>query len=1049
MNNSMKSHFRDRKLLALVSLVGLAAACKQGEGPIGANGAAKVAGDPPLTVSAAAAADTYNADFGQVAVGQHLDATLELSNDGSSPLTIVTVSAPTDPEFSITLAPSTTVQAGGKLPVTVSFKPFSAGQKTASVTLQTDSTSTPTVTVNFTGTGVNLKLVVSPKSLDFGTVVVHTQKPLQITLTNQSTLDLTVTPSSMQGNDAALFTSDTNNPFSLSANGTQTITVTFAPLAQSQNNEDVASFVLSTSAGDNVTVNLQGIAAEAGLQITPDPLDFSFVPTGTSLTKTLKIVNIGNRIINISSASVTNPGNPQSAFSAVPVTGMLTPGQELDIPVTFEPAVQGQFTGELDVISNDNNSQVDVPLEGWGGGAAIDCEPPVIDFSTVGAGFITTAAVICTNTGTDVKNPDGTTNPGAELIFDPKSPLRLSNAAFSAAFNPPAANVSLTAGQSVRIDVGYDPAGTEQDTGTLTIVTNYTNPPAPPVIALSGNGIKEAKCYYTLTPSTLNWGEVTPKLTFINAFTITNIGPNECLVSGLDLTVDTQTAFTLPNGPILSQRLSPPGVNGAFPTSLSVPVRFNPQQEGGYSGAVAFTITDPDAPNQTVNLSGFGGSSCLVIKPNPLDFPLVGLSNGQYCQNSKLKFNIVNSCTQTATVTSLSLVSGNSSFDIIDAPAVPFTVAANGNTPPILVGFKPTAAGTFYGSIQVTADIVSQPLMEFMEGKAEAGSSQTDEFTEHRPSADILWIVDTDDDFGFYSGTGTNFFPELQDFMAAASGVDYQMGVTTVEVCAQGDKGNIEPCSNCHNKSYNGSSDALILTPDLADPGQELQALLNNINVDPCDPCQDCNSCCAPGADDEHFLAAGQLALDPNSPAAPHNQGFLRPDAFLSLILVNGDVEDDYSPDTWQSYVQFFQNLKADPSLFNVNYIISDPDAFVSAYPNLTAMVKQTGGVLVDSVNDKWAAEMAALWQTVLASSTVFPLSGSADPTTLQLFVDGPPPDQVMAGQAPGIPLKQFNPNGTTNWTYNPISNTVVINASTVPLNNGDTLYVEYTLVCD
>jgi hypothetical protein len=1044
---SMMPQIRLRKSsLAIVLIAGLLPVCKQATGPRLANGDAKLSGVPPLSVSPASTANTYNADFGQVAVGQHLDAALELSNDGSAPLTVVAVGAPTDAEFNLTLALGTTVQAGSQVAVPVSFKPFSAGQKMASVTIQTDSTTTPTLTINLTGTGVNLKLLVTPKIVDFGIVVVHSQKSLQVTLTNQSTLDLTVTPQPMQGNNAALFTTDTNNVFSLAANGSQTITVTYSPLVPSNGAEDTASFVLASNAGDNVTVYLQGIAAQSGLTISPNPLDFNFVQPGASLTKTLKILNIGNRIITVSGASITNPGTPQAAFSAVPASGMLSPGQELDLAVTFQPAVLGQFIGELDVISNDNLGQTNVTLTGWGGGAAITCAPTAINFSTVGAGYITTSPVICTNSGSDVI-VGGVLDPRAELVFDPKHPLLTSSSVFTAAFNPPATSVSLKARESVRIDVGFDPAGTEQDQGTLTVVTNVTNPPAPPIIALSGAGLTEQKCYYTLSPGALNWGEVTPKVPFVDGFTITNTGPNECLVSGLDLTLGTDPAYALVNGPVVSQRLSPPGTS-TYPNSLTIPVRFDAPQNGTYTGGVGFTITDPAAPHQVVSLTGVGGNACLVLKPNPLDFPVVGLSNGQYCQNSKLKFNIVNTCTQDAIVKSLTFAGSNTPFQIIDSTPVPFTVPVGGTSPPVLVGFKPIASGTFYGSIQVASSVLPAPLVEIMNGKAENGSSQTDQFVEHKPAADILWVLDTDDDWGFWSGAGNNFLPELQNFMTAAAGVDYQMGVTTVEVCAQGDQGNIEPCPTCHNTSFNGSGDAMIFTPNMSDPGPQLQTLVNGINMDPCVPCQDCVNCCQPGAPDEHFLAAAQLALDANSNAATHNQGFLRPNAFLSLILVNGDVEDDYSPDTWQSYVQFFQNLKVDPSLFNVNYIISDPAAFVSAYPNLKAMVKETGGVLVDTNNDKWAQPMAALWATVLASSTIFPLSGLADPASIQVFVDGPPPNQVANGQTPGVPLLRTNPNGSYNWKYDPTANTVFINALTVPLNNGDSLFIEYTLVC-
>ena len=828
------------------------------------------------------------------------------------------------------------------------------------------------------------------------------------------------------------------------ANSIRIITITYSPIAPSPSGgEDGASFVLTSDVGDNLTVELQGVGVQSGLSVSPDPMEFNFVQPGASLAKTLMIRNIGNQSVTLSSVSVTNAGVPQPAFSAIPMSGTLEPGEGLQVSVTFEPSLTGYCTGELDVASSDGSGLIGVALEGWGGGAAITCAPGALDFTSVGAGVTTFVPVICTNTGSDVIT-DGALDPMAELNF---ITLETSSAVFSAAFDVPAAAISLRANQSVRIDVGYDPLTTQQDTGTLTIVTNVTNPPAPPVVALSGSGVNEQKCYFSVLPSALNWGEVSPGVAFVDGFSIANVGPNECIVSGLSLTAGTDPAFSLVNGQLVSQRLSPVS-GGPYPNSLAVPVRFEPAANGNYAGAVAFTITDPDAPHQLVDLSGIGGDSCLVINPNPLSFPRVGISDGQYCQNGKLDFTITNTCTQDATISSLAFASGAPPFQLIDVPAVPFVIPKTATSVPIQVGFKPTAAGVYYGALQLTSNVVEQPLMEFLTGTAQDGDSQTDQFTQHVPKVDILWVVDTDDDFGYFSGTGNNFFPELQSFIAAASGIDYHMAVTTVEICPQGDRGNLEPCSTCHNTSYNGSNNALILTPKMADPGAQLQDLLNNIDSDPCIPPQG-DLCCGAGATDEHFLEAAQWAVDPTSGAATHNQGFIRPDAFLSLILVNGDAEDDYSPGTWQSYLEFFQDLKASPSLFDVNYIISDPQALVAAYPNLVAMVKQTGGVLVDTNFAQWATPMVALWQTVLISSTTFPLSGLADPTSISVFVDGPPPNQTANGQIPGVLVQSTNPNGTTNWMYDRVANTVVINPAEIQITDGLALYVEYTLICD
>ena len=183
----------------------------------------------------------------------------------------------------------------------------------------------------------------------------------------------------------------------------------------------------------------------------------------------------------------------------------------------------------------------------------------------------------------------------------------------------------------------YTPTGTETDSATMTIQSNVTTPPAPPVIALTGQAIQEQKCYYSLTPTSLNWGQVKP------------LGRPTPLHAGLHH--HQPGAERVPGErrePAPGQRLrllddagGEPAALGsgrrrAFPTQLIVPVAFFPQQPGSYAGVVGFTISDPDGPNVRVPLvRRRAATSCFLVKPADLNFGVVGLSNGQYCAKGK------------------------------------------------------------------------------------------------------------------------------------------------------------------------------------------------------------------------------------------------------------------------------------------------------------------------------------------------------------------------------------------------------------------------------
>ena len=255
-------------------------------------------------------------------------------------------------------------------------------------------------------------LTVDPQLVDFGTVVADTSLTKQIVLTNASDLDLTLTPSALSGPAAQLFSIDQQTtPIVLARNSSATLHAMFAPATPSGGAEDTANFTLSLSTGAPVVITLQGIAVATGLSVTPNPLDFNFAQPGQQLTKALHIQNLGGQPVSISSIAVTDPGAGQVFALANGQATMLTvaAGQTVDVNVTFSPTGSQQYTGELQIASNDNLPLQAIPLMGYGGGAAITCTPLTLNFATVPAGFAVTLPVICTNTGSDVLlsgNPD-------------------------------------------------------------------------------------------------------------------------------------------------------------------------------------------------------------------------------------------------------------------------------------------------------------------------------------------------------------------------------------------------------------------------------------------------------------------------------------------------------------------------------------------------------------------------------------------------------------------------------------------------------------------
>jgi hypothetical protein len=1008
--------------------------CHSGGTPRLSSGAPSFAASAPVILTSDSPT-SYALDFGDVAIGGKRLSGLTLTNVGTSPLQLLGLDAPTDSEFSVTPPAVSVLQLGAVVPILLSFAPSSVGAKSASMVVHTDSATAPDVTLHLTGAGVTVELQVSPLVVTFGGVVIHTVATQAITLVNKSPIELQVTPSALQGGAASLFTLDRSGGIALPAGQSTRLMASYAPLVPSP--QDQAFFTLSVGVGAPISVALHGVALQNGLAESPSPLDFGFVQLGQQLTLPMHLANVGNLPVSISQIAVTNPGSP-SAFAlaaGAPQTALLAAGDSLDVGVTFVPTQMQPYAGTLQVVE-DNTVQLSVGLQGYGGGAALSCAPLALGFGDAPVGLRSTLPIVCTNTGSDVFVA-GSLDANAELKINGLgvSPTGV----FSAALDTAALPGPLRAGQSTQIDVTYAPPGPEADAATLAIRSNVL---APPVIPLSGQGIVEKQCHYTLSPALLAWGQVRSGGKYTQAFIVSNVGPNECLVTGVALGASGDTAFSLPQGIVASQRLSAPGSGGSFPTSLVVPVAFAPPASGTFAGEVVFTISDPTTPSVRVGLSGSAGDNCFLVKPTELEFGAVGLSSGQFCSSVRRSFVGVNGCSNSVTIDAVTLVAAGSPFVVI-SDVVPVTIAPGQSSPPFEMGFRPTAAGAYAGGAMVHTDLQPMSFGVFFQGSALDGTQQTDQFQGHAAKIDVLFVSDTDDDVPFLA----SFAQHAQDFVTEAENLnlDFQMAVTTTAVCGtpDGEQGRLLPCPGCH---IQGPAPKLITDKDPI-AGSDLASLL---------PVAGAQDGCYLGTHDEQFFEAAFETLITNG--ATYNAGFIRPDAYLAVVQTNGDHEDDKSSqNTVQWYANQLLSIKgADhPELFSWSYInpsqlgsTNGHQPFDRLPSRIASMLHLVGGVALDETQSQWWLGLTDLWMRAAAPSTRFPLSGAPDPTTIRVYLDGPPPGQVGPGQRTGVLISPVANDGQPNYVYDPSANSLDINSASLSLGASDVLYVTYTLVC-
>ena len=197
--------------------------------------------------------------FGDQLVGtSSASQAITLANVGTATLTINGFSFgglnPTD--FTQTNNCGTTLRAGQNCRINVSFRPTAAGVRTATLIIR-DSDVTSPQAVTLTGTGVQPTASLSPVSYNFGTVLRGRTASYGFTLSNTSTVPMTINRISITGTNANQFTQRSNCGNPLGAGASCTITVTFAPSQRGTANATLS--VSDNAVGSPHTASLSGL----------------------------------------------------------------------------------------------------------------------------------------------------------------------------------------------------------------------------------------------------------------------------------------------------------------------------------------------------------------------------------------------------------------------------------------------------------------------------------------------------------------------------------------------------------------------------------------------------------------------------------------------------------------------------------------------------------------------------------------------------------------------------------------------------------------------
>ncbi len=246
---------------------------------------------------------------------------------------------------------------------------------------------------------------------------------------------------------------------------------------------------------------------------------------------------------------------------------------------------------------------------------------------------------------------------------------------------------------------------------------------------------------------------------------------------------------------------------------------------------------------------------------------------------------------------------------------------------------------------------------------------------------DVLLVVDNSGSMQPYQDQLSTNFEEFLTYFEEGN-VDYQIGVVTTSVqpsvpfgdCSQADVDAIPPAGQLAGGTW--------ITPDSADGDALFQEL---VAVGTC------------GSGFEMGLESAYLAVsDPL--ASGENAGFLREDAYLSIIFVSD--EQDASPMSVNEYINGFRNVKGQRSreIFNASALVvtavddcsaNQVNAGANPGTRYLDVADQTDGVIGNICADDFGQIVTELSLTSSRLTDTFFLSDSPEPASLIVGIDG------------------------------------------------------------
>ena len=221
------------------------------------------------------------------------------------------------------------------------------------------------VQANQSKTSTLAPLMVSPNTVNFGTVAIGGTVSQSVTVSNPNASSISVTQASTT--TGGLTISGATLPMTLAAGQQSTVNIVFSPKTSGNISGNVAVMSSASSSPSMVAVSATAVAAQSLLNASSASLSFGSVAAGATSVHSITLWNAGNSNITISSVSFSG-----TQYSETGVTSgmILAPGQSATLDLNYSPTAIGTSNGSVTVVSSATNSPAVIKLSGTGAAAS-------------------------------------------------------------------------------------------------------------------------------------------------------------------------------------------------------------------------------------------------------------------------------------------------------------------------------------------------------------------------------------------------------------------------------------------------------------------------------------------------------------------------------------------------------------------------------------------------------------------------------------------------------------------------------------------------------